>query len=642
MEKLACRPASPHLLRLVACTARATSAIVFFVGLLAAWHLFSMRLFATPLERSGPTECASPYGQFPLPDDPFQFIPCTAASVLPPLNDGDPRRTWSSLFDPNPDHWRWGAAPSNPDPPRSRLDDDRYARRGIYLCGYLDLPLDHLSDSDPRIVRIAVAKFQVSGLARADSRLPPHPHPYYPHRRSVPAGTKSERTIVVEPGGPGASGTSYVWSAAEKITERFSNGRFDVLGWDPRGVNRSLPLAACFPHNVDRDRWSLLAGRYREESNQTQQLGVTDAMNNATFYACQQRLGDLGRFVSTASVARDLEEIRKALAEEELTGYFISYGTGIGQTYANMFPNRVGRMILDGCQYVKDQRRLAGFGFTSLDNVTDAWRDGFLGECAKAGSEHCALARPSETAGELEARMSRLFASILARPALGYTEESGPSLITYSNLLPIIYGSLYNPEHWPSTARMLSELEVGNSTLAALAVGKRWEFTPSLPCSPEKLSSDEVLPLVVCADSYDDPWPQGGLEWWGQLWANMTSRSWISGNSRFLNVFACRHFTEYWPRVSEVYRGDLNHTLSNPVLLIATTHDPATPLRNGRRLLEDMGPNARLVVHHGYGHTSRFHRSSCTDSIGKTLIMNGTLPAERESSCFARKNPYWI
>ncbi|KAK0652767.1 Alpha/Beta hydrolase protein [Cercophora newfieldiana] len=581
--------------------------------------------------RAARPESASPYGQFPLPDDPFQFIPCTAAYALPHLNDSDPKRTWSSLFDPNPDHWRWGAAPSSPGP--SRLSDDPYAGRGIYLCGYLDLPLDHLSDSDPRIVRIAVAKFQVSGLASTSSP---------PGRRPVPAGAKSERTIVVEPGGPGGSGTSWVWDAAENITQRFSDGQFDVLGWDPRGVNRSLPSAACFPFNADRDRWSLLAERYREDSNETQQLDIADAMNDATFYACQQRLGDLARFVSTASVVRDLEAIRKELAEEELTGYFVSYGTGIGQTYANMFPNRIGRVILDGCQYVKDQRQLAGFGLTSLDNVTDAWRDGFIGECVEAGPENCALARPSESAGELEARMSRLFRSILSRPAPGYTEASGPSLITYSNLIPIIYGSLYNPKRWPSTAQMLSELETGNSTLAALAVAERWDFKPSLPCASEELSSDEVLPLVICADSYDDPPPQEGLEWFGQLWANMTSQSWISGNSRFLMVFSCRHFTRYWPHVSEVYRGDLNHTLSNPVLLIATTYDPATPLRNGRRLLEDMGPNARLVVHHGYGHTSSVHSSNCTDSIGKNLIMNGILPAERETSCFANKKPYQI
>lgn len=160
-------------------------------------------------------------------------------------------------------------------------------------------------------------------------------------------------------------------------------------------------------------------------------------MNIATLYACWQRLGDFGRFVSTALVARHLEAIREALAEEELTAYFVSYGTGIGQTYANMFPDRVGRVIFDGCQYTKNQRRLAGFGLASLDNVTDAWHKGFLGECVEAGPDKCALARRSmSTLKELEAWIGKLLESILTQPALDYTATESPSLITYSNLLP--------------------------------------------------------------------------------------------------------------------------------------------------------------------------------------------------------------
>ncbi|KAI1170614.1 Alpha/Beta hydrolase protein [Nemania sp. FL0916] len=573
----------------------------------------------------------SPYGRFPLLGDPFSFMPCTNALSLPQLHDNHPKDTWADLFDPNPQHWSWGGSRPN------ETSDDPYAGRGIYLCGYLDLPLDYINHSDTRIVRLAITKFQVSGLARDDS---PRNH------GSTLAGTKSERTIVIEPGGPGDSGTRQVWTDAEKVTTRFSDGRFDVLGWDPRGVNTSLPTAACFPHNIGRDHWSLLTRQYRKSSEHTRQLETADAMNNATFYACWQRLGDFGRYVSTASVARDLEEIRKALNEEQLTAYFVSYGTGIGQTYANMFPKSVGRMILDGPEYVRDQRQVGGWGWASLDNVTDVWRDGFLGECIKAGPQKCALARSmdrqggSATLAELEARMSILLESILLRPISGYTQSAGPSLVTYSELVLEIYISLYKPATWPATARMLYELEAGNSTLAAATMELQWEYDSSLGCLPEKHSSDELLYLVVCADAYDAPTPKGGLNWWDQLWANMTDQSWIAGDSRFFKVLSCRHFTTYWPSSAEVYRGDLDHPLSNPILIIALTYDTATPLRNGRRLLEEMGQNARLIIHHGYGHTSRFHPSNCTDAIGKAYIMNGTIPQKQEMSCYANERPY--
>jgi len=478
---------------------------------------------------------------------------------LPPLQDSQPLKTWAALFDPNPHHWSWGAHNLN------GPTDDQYTGRGIYLCGYFDVPLDYLNHSDPRIARLAVPKFQVSGLSRIGS-----------HGSTLTSG-KSKRTIVVEPGGPGASGTLQVWQEGETITERFSSGQFDVFGWGPRGVNSSLPTASCYPHVENIHHWSLLTGQYREtsEPDPVRQLKIADAMNNATFYACRQRLGDFGRFVTTASVVRDLAEIRKALNKEELTAYFVSYGTGIGQTYANMFPNSVGRMILDGPQYVKDQRLLGGWGWKSLNNVTNLWHDGFLGECVKSGPQKYALASGrqggSATLEELESRMGTLLHSVLANPVAGYTESDGPTLITYSELVVQIYVSLYEPSTWPATAQMLYELEAGNSTLAAAALGLRWTHASSTPSAIEKHPSDELPHLVICADAYDAPTPEGGLVWWDHLWADMTHRSWISGNFRFLSVFPCRHLKTYWPDAAEVYCGDVNHTLKNPILIIGVT-----------------------------------------------------------------------
>ncbi|RWA09355.1 hypothetical protein EKO27_g5765 [Xylaria grammica] len=577
----------------------------------------------------------SPYGRFPVLDDPFQLLPCTNTTRPPVLDDPNPGQSWARLFDPDPQHWSWGRVVAG----GTARAVDEYLGRGIFLCGYLDVPLDYKNQSDPRIARLAVTKFQVSGLARvgdsyADSHANPHP------------GSKSERTIVIEPGGPGGSGTLYAWQSAENITERLSGGMFDVLGWDPRGVNASLPAASCYPANAYRDRWSLLTGQYREVSASAEaQLELADAMNEAFFRSCWERNGDLGRFVTTAFVARDLEEIRKALREDELTGYLVSYGTGIGQTYANMFPESVGRMVLDGTEYVKDHRLLGGFGWTSLDNVTDAWRDGFLGECINAGPEFCALARSRDgdtvSLVELENRMDDLMMSLISRPKPGYVESIGPSLVTYSSLVSAIYSALYNAETWPVLAQTLYELEDGNSTLAiGLLETTEWKYDPASTPSPfPYVPGDDLGALVVCGDAYDAPEPADGLLWWGSLWANMTSQSWIAGNSRFFNVFPCRHFTTYWPEPAEVYRGDLNHTLKHPVLLIAETYDPATPLRNGRRLLAEMATNARLIVHHGYGHSSG-DKSMCTDKIAKTYIFKGELPEEQETACYADGKPY--
>lgn len=286
----------------------------------------------------------SPFGTFPRPEDPFKFIPCTNTSEPPPLDDKNHEATWTKLFDPDPHHWNWGNKST------SKTLSDPFSGRGIYLCGYIDAPLDYLNTSDHRIVRLAVTKFQVSGLARKKGSSLPG------------AGLKSNRTLILEPGGPGGSGIRMVWGAGEYLSKRFTDGTYDTLGWDPRGVNSSLPAISCFPYDADRDRWSMLVHQYREATaDPDTQLRLMDAMNNATFHACFKRHGDLGRFMTTALVARDLEEIRKALDEDDLTGYLVSYGTGIGQTYVSMFPDRAGRIILDGTEYVRDHRLLGGF-----------------------------------------------------------------------------------------------------------------------------------------------------------------------------------------------------------------------------------------------------------------------------------------
>jgi hypothetical protein len=231
---------------------------------------------------------SSPYRRFPVPNDPFRFIPCTSTSLPPALDDIEPETSWAKLFDPYPSHWSWGKSKANK---TEGNGSDPYAGRGIFY---------YTNKSDSRIARLAVTKFQVSGLASTDSYSP--------------VGKKSERTIVIEPGDPGGSGTSYAWRAAEDVTERLSQGRFDVLGWDPRGVNISLPAISCFPFDADRDRWSLLLSQAREVlPSPKAHLEFVDAFYEASFRACWERQGDLSRFVSTAFVARDLEEIRKAV-----------------------------------------------------------------------------------------------------------------------------------------------------------------------------------------------------------------------------------------------------------------------------------------------------------------------------------------
>ncbi len=534
------------------------------------------------------------WGSFPQKDDPFHFLPCTNATVPPSLDEAHPVETWQRLYDPDQQHWSRGTSNATQD--------------GLYLCGWLDVPLDYTNSSDKRVARLAITKFQHSPK-------------------------KSKRTLVVEPGGPGGSGTNLVWRKGEHSSEIYTDNTFDVLGWDPRGVNASQPSISCFPYDADRDRWSLLTSRfYREIADPKQTMLIDDAMNEATFQACKRKYGDVAGMLTTAFVARDLEEIRKAIGEDELSGYFVSYGTGIGQTYANMFPNSVGRLMLDGTEYVRDHRQMGGFGWTALDNITAAFHDGFLGECVDAGPDRCALAQPlsdkdsAPTRQDLIDTMDDLFAQLARRPIPGHTEKSGPMLITYSEVISLIYSGLYSSFGWDALATAFYELLQGNTTMISRMVDS-WEYDPTIPTPlPLTHSSDELGILVICSDQYDSPLPPGydqatdGQQWYLDLWKEMVEKSEIGGNGRFFDILPCRQWNSTFGPPKEVYRGDLNHTLSNPVLLIAEAYDPATPLRNGRRLLNEMGDNARLIAHHGYGHSSRTPALARTRSCANTCF----------------------
>lgn len=583
------------------------------------WHLMNVQgVEAAQAGAHVHVEHKTTSQRFPKPNDPFNFIPCPNAIEtlnFPLLNDTDHRGTWSHLFNPNPDTWAWGGSGLNSSASPSNK------RKGLFFCGYLDVPVDYHNKSDPRITRLAVAKYQVSGV-----------------------GKKSQRTIVLNPGGPGGSGVSFVLKSAENLAAALTNGTFDVLSWDPRGVGFSQPQVICFPYAGLEDRWSLALGKdLKESSCARQQLETVNAINDATFRSCRERLGDFPRFTSTAAVARDVESIRIALNEAQLTGYFASYGTTLAQIYANMFPDSVGRMILDGMDYARDHRAVGGYGRTALYNTTDVWNDGFLGECVAAGPQRCALAKPVNgsqvTLDSLKERMQKLLQGLAERPIPTYSKKSGPLIITYSDVVSLISATLYTPSSWPSAAKVLQELEAGKLASTTALVAKSWSYQPpdlNLEADP----GSELLLMVVCGDVSDTSQPEG-LDFWENLWREMVKKSFLSGHANFASVFPCRNYKKYWPKGAEVYRGDFGQPLRNPLLLSSMTHDPVTPLVNGRKLLREMGTkNARLIVQHGYGHGSWAHVSNCTDRLFRAYLLNGTIPDKAETHCYADVKPY--
>ncbi|KZT50963.1 alpha/beta-hydrolase [Calocera cornea HHB12733] len=334
---------------------------------------------------------------------------------------------------------------------------------------------------------------------------------------------------------------------------------------------------------------------------------------------CSERSADSLAYVSTAFVARDVDALREALGEEKLVYWGFSYGTGIGATYTGIFPQNVGRVVLDACEYPVDGRSALMWGKTSLDNVVDVF-EAFLETCASVGPARCPLVKvEGTTAVDLRLSVEGLLMSLSHRP-IPVPEGEHKGIVTRWHVLSFLYQSLYRPNViWPRLAEVLDALIVDRNRTLLL---QELAWTGGLaPHTEEGIA-------VICSDAV--PANSISLEEWESQTRQMTAKSFISGEIRSLHTLPCR---TWLGRPKERYVGNFSQTLANTVLLIGGTHDPATPLRNARRLAADMGDSARLIVHHGYGHSSTRHVSNCTTQAVRDLFLHGKVPDAAETHC---------
>ncbi|KAK0520816.1 hypothetical protein OC842_006983 [Tilletia horrida] len=517
-----------------------------------------------------------------------------------------------------PFHW----VPCFPNPARG-------TNQHKWKCGYLDTPLDYTNTSDARTARIALVLYQAGKH-------------------------KSERTIVINPGGPGGSGTGAVFRMGEKMSETFSDGTMDVLGFDPRGVNMTAPQLVCGKSEAYNDRFRLLAGSYPDAANGGQyNAHLADAYAIAQWKACEDNSGDLLRFLSTTFVARDVDEIRKALGEDELTALVYSYGTHLMQEYAALFPQRVGRIVQDGVQFARNAQSMRGLAHTSLGNVTEIWELGFISGCVKSGSKGCALISKGEetTTDKLKKRMDGLLARIREHPVPATHPEIGAGVITYEWMMSILFHASYKPDSWPLTAQILAELERdGNGTLALQAGSftfdprkqphEGWHEWRGVHFPPTV--GEEVTQAVLCGDAFNGKGDAGNLdsEELYEFYQRASQTHRISAGMFFDMLVSCRSYPPHLAP-AEAYRGNFTARLRNPLLLVGPTYDPVTPLFNSREAAVEWGSdNVKVVVHNGFGHASLAQPSKCTDAVIRDVILHGKWPSEAEVQCEADQDPF--
>jgi pimeloyl-ACP methyl ester carboxylesterase len=393
-------------------------------------------------------------------------------------------------------------------------------------------------------------------------------------------------------------------------------GRFDIVGFDPRGIMSSTPLR-CFA-TFD-ESFSVLppfAFPYTRAEEDTVQT-----LDRRFARACASHGGAIRDHMSTADVARDMDFLRQAMGDRQLSYLGFSYGTQLGQTYANMFPGRVRAIVIDGVLDPVAWTTGAGNEGRTLPVSTRLRSDkgamATLGEffrlCDEAGSG-CAFAPNSAARYEAFVAKFRNGPLEIGVPPNSYT-------LSYADIVATTLGVMYAPFVWPDFAQLLAdtEAEAPASVIVAGFANLRERLGIEQP-QEEYPNLVEGFPGVTCSDSVN---PRGHAAW-RQAGAAADARNGYFGRPWTWATSACA----VWPATvgQDRYLGPWNKRTSARVLVVGNYFDPATRYEGAvkaSRLL----PNSRLLSYAGWGHTAFFGGNYCIDAHVTRYLLTQQTPA---------------
>ncbi|ESK91321.1 alpha beta hydrolase fold family [Moniliophthora roreri MCA 2997] len=458
-----------------------------------------------------------------------------------------------------------------------------------FECGRLQVPLNY---SNPEGASAAIALIRIKANVSIDSAEYLGP-------------------ILFNPGGPGGSGVDLVRGRG-KFLATVVGPRFDIVGFDPRGVARSTPRVSFYETRAERELWSRSAVRELNFSSDT--VASSWARTTITGQLAGERAMDVLPHIQTDHTARDMFTITEAHGREKIQYWGFSYGTVLGSTFAAIFPDKIHRLIIDGVVDVQNDYYTANWR-DNLLNTDDTLR-WFFKDCHDAGPEKCSFYESSaEAIGD---RLNNLYKSIIRVPIPVRTGISY-GLVDYARLRLTIFNALYKPfDKWATLATGLSDLEKGNGTVLYQMLE---ETLFSCSCDPLEHIFDsvgEAQTTIACNDGDVVPASLEEAEEhykeilqvseWGSIWAGLR--------------FGCSS----WPTIPKTFfRGPISGNTSYPILLIGNTADPVTPL-HAAHVVSNGFPGSVVLSQHSAGHCSVAAPSLCTAHVVRDYFVNGTLP----------------
>lgn len=452
------------------------------------------------------------------------------------------------------------------------------------------------------------------------------------------SSNSSAEDVLFNPGGPGESGIMSVINGAERLLENLGS-QYNLVGFDPRGVNNSGPALTCFPGAAKAAK-----AEYTPASSTSPLTEIyQDALASGEF--CSKANADTeAKYAGSSATAQDMEyfinlnHAQKGLEGQALLNYYgISYGTALGQTFAALFPDRIRRMVLDGNVY--GVQHYTGVLPSDVED-TDAAFFSFFQYCHNAGPEKCSFYGNSTTPEDMERRYLNIlqnlreFPLVIADPSLSPI----PKVLTDFEVSNQAFQQMYQPmQNFPKVADTLLAIESGDiKTLTELTSAAASESDPT---HDPNYSSSEATRLITCLDantnfpikSYDDYLDAREL---------YRRKSYYGGeNSAKTNLLFCIGLS-ITPPPSQQFPGfdPTGTTTSFPILFLNPIRDPITPLSSAHKMSE-LFPGSVVLAQDSTGHSTRASESACTKQYTLAYMGEGSLPPQ-DTVCQADILPF--
>jgi pimeloyl-ACP methyl ester carboxylesterase len=413
----------------------------------------------------------------------------------------------------------------------------------------------------------------------------------------LPATDRKGRigSLIVNPGGPGASGVTFVRDSADAgVFPAALRKHFDIVGFDPRGVNSSTAIRCI-------DNLDPAAAIDPSPDSAAELKALVDSARDYAD-ACARRNASILPYLSTDAVARDLDAIRSAVGDQQLTYLGFSYGTLIGSTYADLFPDHIRAMALDGA--IDPALDLEQVRFGQAKGFEGALAS-FLNDCAARPS--CAFHENGKSVQAFDALMASIDAKPLHAVRLKDPRSIGPGIAWYS-----VLAALYSKEAWPTLAASLALAKRGDGSLMLLIADPYRGRKPNGSYS----NMQDAYTSNTCLDFEAPTDVKVYTAWAKQLEA---------AAPHFAHLVAYNDLPcAFWPVPAERTPRAVSAKGAPPIVVVGSTGDPATPYPWALALSRELSSGV-LITRKGEGHTG-YAASPCVQHAIDVYLVDLTVP----------------